>query len=318
MDDPRSVFLDSIELSKLEIQEFSGFIFFCGGPISDVSEPNPVSARDQIYRYIWAHRGELAERIRRAEDIQDWFRPSVGYKDLITFENHIAELADAVVIFVESPGAIAEVGAFSQIPSITKKLLVFVQERHADDESFINLGPLDFLRDKDDKSVGIYPWVQKFDQEDFTYDPSRLNGCESEIADNIERHIGQLNTFESFKSDSTRHSMLLLCDLMEMFSALTITELNSYVDRLGLGLTKIQLKGSLYILQKFDYASIYHRGHNDYYATVRRPCNIAYNMKKGVDRVRRKDAILDYYESEEPVRFKAIKSIRSEMAGAAK
>ncbi len=36
MDDPRSVFLDSIELSKLEIQEFSGFIFFCGGPISDV------------------------------------------------------------------------------------------------------------------------------------------------------------------------------------------------------------------------------------------------------------------------------------------
>jgi hypothetical protein len=57
-------------------------------------------------------------------------------------EGRLAELADMVVVVVESAGTFAELGAFSLNPRLLTKLLPIVDSQYANDDSFINTGPL--------------------------------------------------------------------------------------------------------------------------------------------------------------------------------
>lgn len=69
------------------------------------------------------------------------------YSDLLLFEADLAYLTSAIIVFLESPGAIAELGAFSQISSLSEKLLVVVSEQYHPRKSFISLGPIRSLHD---------------------------------------------------------------------------------------------------------------------------------------------------------------------------
>ncbi|MCK4644026.1 retron St85 family effector protein [bacterium] len=66
--------------------------------------------------------------------------------DLLNFENQLAELIDIVIIVLESPGAIAELGAFANHEILNKKLIVVVSREHIRDKSFIIKGPIRYLK----------------------------------------------------------------------------------------------------------------------------------------------------------------------------
>ena len=222
--DPREALFDAIDTKKIRIDKFRGFVFLCGGPRARPPQLPPASAREHIYDYLLLNNADLFSRIRWAEDIKDWFDPASLYGNLIEFENDVAELADAVVIFVESSGAIAEFGAFCQIESIASKLLVFVQELYHRDGSFIDLGPVKFLETKNNRSVLIYPW--EFDHNN-KYVKESLEGSEEEIAEDIARHLSAVGGTVKFDPNSTRHKILLICDILDQCSALTQTELQN-------------------------------------------------------------------------------------------
>jgi hypothetical protein len=78
--------------------------------------------------------------------------------NLLTLENHLAESVHCVVVILEkdSPGAIAELGAFANHTELSKRLVVVVDERHKRDKSFIMLGPIRYLRQKVNKDRVIY------------------------------------------------------------------------------------------------------------------------------------------------------------------
>lgn len=95
-----------------------------------------------------SHRREaLAEFLRRhtsclvffAEDI--WTDDADG-NDALLLEKRLADLADLIVVIVESPGTFAELGAFSLDPKLNPKLLAILDRQFERDESFINLGPV--------------------------------------------------------------------------------------------------------------------------------------------------------------------------------
>jgi hypothetical protein len=75
-----------------------------------------------------------------AKDIIDFGPPT--FLNLSQFEQFIADFSDCVVIFLESPGAFAEIGLFSHLPSIRTKLLVINNIAYQTTNSFINYGPL--------------------------------------------------------------------------------------------------------------------------------------------------------------------------------
>lgn len=65
-----------------------------------------------------------------------------NYLDLLKFEELLIEISDGVVLFLESFGTACELGAFSYIDTLAKKMLVYVSDKFQHDSSFINDGPL--------------------------------------------------------------------------------------------------------------------------------------------------------------------------------
>ncbi|MFW6008789.1 MAG: retron St85 family effector protein [archaeon] len=65
--------------------------------------------------------------------------------DFLTLENLLAENVNCVVMCIESPGSIAEFGAFTNHNQLRDKLLVIVNKKYKNNRSFINLGPLKML-----------------------------------------------------------------------------------------------------------------------------------------------------------------------------
>jgi hypothetical protein len=99
--------------------------------------------------------------------------------DLLNLENLLAESVDAVVMCIESPGSIAELGAFANHKFLKEKLIVYMNDKYKKDRSFINLGPVKFLK-KETKSKVIW----------FDYD-SEFN---NEVL-NLRKYINQIKSF---------------------------------------------------------------------------------------------------------------------------
>lgn len=77
------------------------------------------------------------------------------FQDLLEFEEHIAALCACVLIFVESPGSIAELGSFAVMRHLASRLLVVCEQKFESgaDPSFIFLGPVAVLRRRRLESV---------------------------------------------------------------------------------------------------------------------------------------------------------------------
>jgi hypothetical protein len=78
-------------------------------------------------------------------------------QDLLTLENLLADSASAVVILLQSPGTFTELGAFTNYEKLFNKLIVIIDPRFARKKSFINLGPVRFLKTKTKSKVLFIP-----------------------------------------------------------------------------------------------------------------------------------------------------------------
>lgn len=153
----REVLFSKIDLSASRLKPYEGFIFLCGGP-TDVAATHPVSIRDAIYREL-AKDKDIDRRIRVAEHYKDWSSEAT-YTDLVSFERHLAELSSVIVLVLESAGSIAELGLFSVIEEFKKKLLVFIETEHYRTDSFIRLGPIDYLEKNCNNSAECHRWMR--------------------------------------------------------------------------------------------------------------------------------------------------------------
>jgi len=73
--------------------------------------------------------------------------------DLLQLENMLAQNVHAIVILLESPGAIAELGAFSNHDNLRDRLVVVIDKRYRRARSFIMLGPVSYLKRKTNSEV---------------------------------------------------------------------------------------------------------------------------------------------------------------------
>lgn len=113
------------------------FIFVCGGRLGEA----PASLRHQFIQWSEHHLPDFVCLL--AEDaIKDGFVAGRRrFIDLARFESLIADIADCVLIFPESPGSFAETGFFSNSRNIRDKTLV-INPIDKQGDSFLNLGPI--------------------------------------------------------------------------------------------------------------------------------------------------------------------------------
>ncbi|MEQ1771710.1 MAG: retron St85 family effector protein [Devosia sp.] len=149
-------FYDDLDKNQLRVTHPFPLIFLCGGKVGLTGAAQ--SLRDYIYRTN--RPGSSNFRFVLAEQANALYRDT-RYHDLISFEEDIARIASLVVVIAESPGSLAELGAFASSPPIRPSLRILIQELYASDESFIRFGPVERIRRDGDENVGVFPWTTK-------------------------------------------------------------------------------------------------------------------------------------------------------------
>lgn len=143
-------------------------IFLCGG-----SRPDESKYRREIGKTISKTISKYKYSVYYPEDM--FIELILGYQkhDLLTLENLLADSVNAIVILLQSPGTFTELGAFTNYDKLSNKLIVVIDPTYERSKSFINLGPVRFLKTKTKSKIIFAPM-----------DDSNLNYLANHIADN--------------------------------------------------------------------------------------------------------------------------------------
>lgn len=134
MDKSYLTYLKQFRRQRVTDFNVSKFVMLCGKKLEYGVKDNRLLTKDILAN----HRRDIF--IIYSEDIFDVIKND--QIDLLKFEEILVEISDGVIIFLESFGTAAELGAFAYLDNLAKKILVFVDMLFKNDKSFINTGPL--------------------------------------------------------------------------------------------------------------------------------------------------------------------------------
>jgi len=308
MSDPRLSLGEAISLEKSKVRPYEGFILLCGGPV-DGTALTPPSVRDIVFsslEEIEAFDG----RVKLAENYKSWSHDSV-YSDLLTFESHIAQLSSIIVLIVESAGSIAELGLFSAMSDFQKKLLVILDNHHYESESFIRLGPIDHLEKVHGNTAHCHRWMIQ-DGNRLSFQADSAKGLKDDFVESINERLRENVAVEQvFDTKSWLHAALLICDLVNLMSALTVREIRDYLLGLGVPRSESEIRQFVYILQQFGMLQMEGKAGQRFYLSRKEELYLRIGLKNSAWDVNRFRAdTLNYYDSSEKKRFKAILAAR--------
>ena len=235
-------------------------LFLCGGKV-DVKEAIPPSFRDRLLGYTAETDMELHDSFVLAEAFKDYFKDNY-YTDLLAFENDIAYISTLVIIFLESAGSLVELGLFCNKPEIYNKLLIIApQEEVEGEDSFIYLGPIEYIKKKNTTSIEIMPWPSK---DRLEYDKDNL----SELCASINAKINTQSKVESFKKENSGHIAHLICAIVTISYPILLSEIELVLYSLEIDIAQSKISRLLYLLQKIDLIKTFKRSHYTYYYPV--------------------------------------------------
>src|SRR5580692_248692 len=208
MDESIRSFLRSVSIPGCRVQNTPHFVFLCGGTTR--TSGRYASARDYFFRFVKANDPALLKRMRLAESINDWFDHAI-FDDLLELEVILADCSDLTLLFVESPGSIAELGAFAASEQLRPKTLAILNNRFKSERTFIADGPVRRIKSADADLVRYWEW-----------DPKRLNHPDTitELMSMSKELVTLLNEKaklapkeKTLDRDSDGHTMFLIADL---------------------------------------------------------------------------------------------------------
>jgi hypothetical protein len=257
-----------------------GFVFLCGG--TEPAGSTVVSVvRPAFQRYVLENRPKLKPHIILAEDLVDGYADVGQFQDLLHLEERLAELAATILVFAESSGSIAELGAFAAIESIGKKTIAVVERRYSDAHSFINDGP---LRRLSPPRVYIYDWL------DEKHPPEVMEGRFQEhcldLAGALEERLASHEKSQALDLSHSGHAMLLMADAARLFRVLLLSDFRELVKALGQEIDDRTILQHLFVLEKLKLIRRISYSNQHWFTSEN--CFIEYKRKEGgsIDSVR--------------------------------
>ena len=278
---------DDQDHAKLRFTRPSKFVFLCGRVITPNTPPRTL--RDYLYRtkHLSAY---VNADIVLAETARDLYR-STKYRDLISFEEDIARIASLVIVIPESPGSLAELGAFATNEIIRQALCVIVQERFASDESFIRLGPIEHIIQTQGRDfVGVYPW---------RIHSSRvlsrsMSPHYDELVDFINVHLDRLPASTGFNRIQELQIFYIIYWVTNMLVAVSSSVLKGCVSFLLSDAQPDDISNKIYSLMIAGWLRKYSYSRKDYYYATVDADPFNYSYRAGIrerDSLRRKSDI---------------------------
>lgn len=305
--DLRKKIIDDLDLTSARV-EFSQkpIVLLCGGAVPEKvrpEDPEPPfkSIRHRIVKCFPDY------EIFRPEEIDNWQADGV-FKNLMDFESDLASICSLIVVILESEGAIAELGAFSQLGDFKKKLVVIVSDEYADRDSFINLGILRYILRDHETGVKRYPWDVKSPKE-------ATDDVVSDMIEDIKEELDGQQKSQILKIFSEAHLMVIIYELTRLFVALKEIEIIDAISILGYEIKKDNLRRKLFLLERFDFVKKISYSDSHFYAATNphfHSVRFTLKSKEVFNPIRIRLDTLNYYKETkgERNRVKAIKQAR--------
>ncbi|EJG0778551.1 retron St85 family effector protein [Vibrio parahaemolyticus] len=308
-----STFFNNVQIDKLRLTDVPLLIFFCGGDNhTETPETHVPSMRYLVLEKIKESDATLSRQIILAETFQDWLNQNVDITNLIDLEVLLAELATLVVLIVEGPGAYAELGAFSVIESIQTKLLPVVNTALIQERSFINFGPIDFLKnEKPDTPISELTWpvTLEFRENKIISSVDKSNESDLKLTiqiiyDDIKSALEKNTVYSPLLNTKQKgHVFLIIHEIIFLLKAAIIKEIkNTLNDHFSITLEVKDIKKYLYILSKLDFveeSKIKHNSNTYYFSKLNYSLfKYSYINKSMTRDVFKSDMLLYYYEND--------------------
>jgi hypothetical protein len=241
-------FAQSVKVSTCRVRNTPNLIFLCGGPPQNPRSPKRYrSVRDYFIRYVAANKPAIAPRLRLAEDVGRWLDHE-RFTDLLEVENYLADLAEIIILFVESPGSIAELGAFSALTTVQPKVLAVVNKKF-DGPSFIADGPVRRLRELDGSAVYKYLWNPATSRLNDGSNLDVFKELSEELCDVLQHREDDQLKEPTLDLRSHGHLMLMVADLIDIIFAATMTDIQDCLRAFENEVDKSTLQKYLFLLE---------------------------------------------------------------------
>jgi len=185
-------------------------VFLCGADGS--------KGRDALRAYLQKYTANL--NVFYAEKVWEVIA-SLGELDALQMEEHLAKLADLVIVIVESPGTFSELGAFSISPPLRKKMLPIVDGEYQGVSSFIANGPVKWIDAESDFKPTIYANLKQI----------------LLVADQVGERIERIPKPRSAKLEdlatSPKHLLFFICDLISVIYPATLPMVTGYLAEIS-------------------------------------------------------------------------------------
>ena len=261
-------FVDSLDASRCRIINPPRIIFLCGGKASfnyvrAENRPDFESARDYLVQYLWDHHNPLARRTKLAEQLTENWGDRGLFDDLLALEEQIAWLADAIVVIVESPGAVAELGAFIALPHLIDRTVPVLNSKYYDKSSFITEGIIRRWEMKTGEEALYFHW----NDEDLNR-PETLKDLEDasrELSSLLLTRQAAAPKSKRFDSTDRGHVMLLIAQLIKLNGLMEPPDLVESLKRFSTDIDSTGLSQMLLVLTRLGIIERSKRGNYEYY-----------------------------------------------------
>ena len=252
-DDPADLLIDAVQPKVCRVISLPTRLWVLGGPAPTDSHEPPRSLRASFWRQAFhgVDRWSWLESLDRPENYPGWWT-FTGYRDLLEFERDACYLARGVLLFAESPGAYAELGALALDAAILPRLMVVVAARHLAEEdgrSLLYLGPLKRVNEHDGQYII-----------DSAAGPEISDTDLGALMRFVDGRLPRAARSSALDATNPMHRLLLLADLVDMFLVSEPSDLERALLYLDVPMTGRQIRQALKLLNFFRMIKTWSRG----------------------------------------------------------
>lgn len=296
-----------MRLETLRVHAPSSIVFLCGGAIDSALE-SPAVLRDAFYRTA-ANEGVpykivLAEAAKPLTD-------DAGYSDLLSFESDIARVVGLILLFAESAGSLAELGAFAALDAVAPSLLAVLDDYYYNQESFIVQGPVRYLEkhhgdeaihvlDRQEIGIGANGDISSLVETNFV----------ASMFPVVKRRLEARPKWTKFDPENSGHAILTIVGLCKEFGALTQREIRSHLATIGV--VQPRFENWVYCAQLLGWLKKIRNGNHIFYVATEGESALDYSFRDDAlfkEKIRWRSDIREYWKVNDRARFNAISKV---------
>lgn len=303
-------FVGDLDETKIRVRAPTTVVFLCGGQW-DFKSSVPLSLRDAFLK-IADNPVLRKSTVIQAEDVTRLSLFGEHYRDFLLFETDLAQVTELIILFCESGGSLAELGAFSMMSDIASRLLVVVRDRYWDDDSFVKLGPLRSLENNYEGSVFV---VNDADigivHDSLTH--LKIEALKGILQNPIQYHLGKKRDHSTFDKKRRGHVIKLITGLIQEYGALELIEIEELLHNLDAATCRSTIASYLLCAKAVEWVTVKRRGFRTFYVANDLPApaaTLSVRQDSSVrDGVRRRLLIRDHWKQTDPDREASIRDV---------